>query len=134
MSNRFKSGEVGGWKMTFPRVRDMFSSYHALAEGVVQDAQKKIVNGLAFGDHVLRHHVKPCVCVDFAPGRHDVKRTQLPVTHDDNATDHHARVVLRLLVEHVLGRAALPWWRSLSTALCRSTRAGSVAPAFGSTS
>ena len=63
----------------------------------------KIVDGLAFGDHVLRHHVKPRVRVHFAPGRHDEKRTQRPVTHVDNATDHHAWVVLRLLVEHVLG-------------------------------
>ena len=64
---------------------------------------KQIVNGLALGDHVLRHHVKPRVRVNFAPGRHDVNTTQRPVTHVDNAAGHHAWVVLRLLVEHVLG-------------------------------
>ena len=49
---QIKSGEVGGWKMTFPRVSDRFSSYHALTSGtcmrgsVVQEAKK--VNSLAF--------------------------------------------------------------------------------------
>ena len=94
--------------MTFPRVSGRFSSYHALTSGtcmrgsVVQDAKKMSVVS-HFLDHVLCHHVKPRVRVDFAPGMHDLKRTQWSVTHVDNATDHHAWVVLRLLVEKVQG-------------------------------
>ena len=99
--------------MTVLRVSGMlfiprFGSSTCMGGSVVQDA-RKICNGLAFEDHLLRQHVKPRVRVDFAPGRHGVKTTQRPVTHVDKyrwpsclgSSETHCR--------RCVGRAARQW-------------------------